>query len=82
MRLTLRGIDPELEARLRDLATRESRSLNATILELLRRSLGVGRGKAPHTDLDELAGGWTDADRVEFLERTRPFEQIDEDLWR
>lgn len=80
--LTLRGIDPDLEKRLRALASRESRSLNATILEILRRSLGVGAGKTLHTDLDGLAGGWTESDLAEFQERTRPFEQIDEGLWR
>jgi plasmid stability protein len=68
MNLTLRGIDAELESRLRALAARESRSLNATIIEILR--------------LDDLAGGWSEADLAEFAERTRPFEQIDADLWQ
>lgn len=79
--LTLRGIEPELETELRALASRESRSLNATILDVLRRALGVGRGKTAHTDLDRLAGGWTQEELEGFLERTRPFEQIDEELW-
>jgi plasmid stability protein len=80
--LTLRGVDPELEARLRAVASRESRSVNAAILDILRRSLGVQAGKTPYTDLDSLAGGWTEADLAEFRERTRPFDQIDEELWR
>jgi plasmid stability protein len=80
--MTLRGVDPELEARLRAVAARESRSLNAAILDILRRSLGVEAGKAPYTDLDGLAGGWTEADLAEFRERTRAFGQIDEELWK
>jgi plasmid stability protein len=79
--LTLRGVDSELEARLKAVAARESRSLNSAILDILRRSLGVGAGKSPFTDLDHLAGGWTEADLAEFREKTRPFEQIDEELW-
>ena len=64
--LTLRGIEPELEMRLRKLAKESSRSLNATILDLLRRSLGVGPRKTVYTDLDALAGGWSEADLAQF----------------
>lgn len=39
--LTLRGFDPELERRLRELARREGISLNKAALKLLRRGAGT-----------------------------------------
>ena len=80
--MTLRGVDPELEARLRKLAKQSSRSLNATVLDLLRRALGLTGRRVPYTDLDDLAGGWSEQDLGQFRDRTRAFDQVDEDLWR
>ena len=82
MNFSLRGIDEPLERRLRDRARRSSMSINATILVLLRRALGLDPRWGPYTDLDDLAGGWSEADLEQFEARTSAFEQIDEELWR
>lgn len=34
-----------------------------------------------HTDLDMLAGTWSEEDAMEFAQATAVFEKIDEDLW-
>lgn len=39
--LTLRGFDPELERRLRELAARDQLSLNKAALKLMRRGAGL-----------------------------------------
>ncbi|MDT0633333.1 hypothetical protein [Spectribacter hydrogenoxidans] len=39
--LTLRGFDPELEKRLRELAARDHLSLNKAALKLMRRGAGL-----------------------------------------
>lgn len=39
--LTLRGFDPELEQRLRELAERDQLSLNKAALKLMRRGAGL-----------------------------------------
>ena len=56
--VTLRGIDGELERALKRLAAQSSSSVNATILRLLRKAVGLEKEKfhAVHHDLDALAG--------------------------
>jgi plasmid stability protein len=80
--LTVRGIEGELESRLRAEAARRGMSLNALVIELVARGLGVTReGRRPHHDLDHLAGTWAADDTAEFTKATAPFERIDEELW-
>ena len=45
--LTLRGFDPELERRLRELARRNATSLNQAALQLMRRGAGLEAGGKP-----------------------------------
>ncbi len=32
--------------------------------------------------LDELAGTWTEVDEIEFFENTKPFREIEVNLWK
>jgi len=34
------------------------------------------------SDLTPLTGSWTVKEEAEFLDHTRSFRQVDEDLWR
>jgi plasmid stability protein len=80
--LTIRGIEGELEGRLRAEAARRGMSLNALVVELVAQGLGVAREqRRTHHDLDHLAGSWTDRQRGEFAAATAPFERIEDDLW-
>ncbi len=45
--LTLRGLDPELEKRLRELAARDQLSLNKAALKLMRRGAGLESHRHP-----------------------------------
>ena len=82
-RLTLRGIDEELEQELHTLAERWSCSVNAAILRLLRQATGLTQKKFGHRyhDLDDLAGTWSEEEKREFDEAIAPLSRIDEKLW-
>ena len=83
-RLTLRGIDEELEEELQKRAERWSCSLNATILRLLREATGQTQKKfgRRYHDLDDLAGTWSEEEKEEFDEALAPLSRIDEELWQ
>ena len=82
--LTIRGIDPELDEKIKKNSIEKGVSINKLILRLLRSSLGIGEKKVfpIYHDLDHLAGTWTKEDEVEFKQNTQAFEQIDQELWQ
>jgi len=82
--LTIRGLDEATAERLRQEATRRGASMNAVVKDLLRCSLGLAK-RSPqrrHTDLDALAGTWSEKDAQEFEQAVALFEQVDAELWR
>jgi hypothetical protein len=86
--LTVRGIEPALDQRLRAEAKRRGVSLNRVTLQLLRQSLGLELRpalEAPDavcsTDLDHLAGTWTKEDAQEFDRELGALRRIDPELW-
>ena len=84
--ITIRGFDPELERRVRELADREGISLNQAVLRLLRKGAGLERPKAKEnvvgSSLDDLIGTWSDEEAQEVMDAVQDFETIDESLWR
>lgn len=82
--ITIRGIDDITAKRLKDLAKKEGLSINALVLKILRQALGIEKKKRAiiYTDLDELAGTWTEEEYQAFLKNIEPFEQIDEEMWK
>ncbi len=83
--LTLRGFEPELERRIREVARKERLSLNQAALKLLRRGAGLSPGEDVQPTighaLDHLAGTWTEEEARQFEESVAVFETIDESLW-
>lgn len=82
--LSLRGIDEELAENLKKTAKKTGTSLNKTVLEILRKSVGVNSKKREvvYHDLDDLAGTWTESDWEQFKKATKQFGAIDKDLWK
>ncbi len=78
--LTVRNLPPEVAAALALEKARLQLSLNQTVIELLRQSLGVERKRS--NGLARLAGTWTAEEHARFEEAITPAEQIDEELWR
>ncbi len=84
--LSLRGFDKELERRIRELARRESVSLNKAALLLLRRGAGLveaGPSAAAIGDaLDRFIGSWSAADEKRLLQSISALATVDEALWK
>jgi plasmid stability protein len=81
--ITIRGIDSEIDSRLRKKAAESGDSINTTILKLLRKALQLDKDKPypEYHDLDNLAGTWARDERAVFDKFQEGFSQIDKDLW-
>jgi hypothetical protein len=83
---TVRGLDGETQARLRDLAGRRRVSLNKAAVMLIRRGAGLrADDQGPETvgdSLDAFVGSWSPRQEKEFLRSIRDTEQVDRELWR
>lgn len=79
--LTIRSLPPDVASALETEKRRRGSSLNQTVIDLLRRSLGVKPGIRSN-GLRALAGSWSAQDLARFERDTAVFEQIDEELWR
>jgi plasmid stability protein len=78
--LTVRNLPEEVSAALEREKRRRGTSLNQTVIDVLRQSLGVG-GKRSN-GLARLAGTWTEAEHRRFLDEIQVFEKIDPDWWQ
>ncbi|ETX00451.1 MAG: hypothetical protein ETSY1_11150 [Candidatus Entotheonella factor] len=83
MQITLRGLSPELEKYLQQLAAEENISLNKAALKVLAKGAGLTESKKTiiGQDLDHLFGTWEDSEAEAFLESIKSCDQIDEDFW-
>ena len=82
--LSIRGMDDDTARLLKEAAQKAGSSVNAQVLELIRRGLGLSenQGRRGHRDLDHLAGTWSEADARDFETTIATFEEVDGDLWR
>jgi len=81
--ITVRGIDEQIQSRLRRKAEESGDSINTTILKLLRKALQLDKEKLypEYDDLDSLAGTWSPEERRQFDSFQKSFDRIDGDLW-
>jgi len=83
--LTIRGLDKETEAEIRELARRRGISLNKAAILLLRKGAGVravGEGPEVVADsLNEFVGTWSRDDEAELLDAVSHLDTPDESLW-
>ncbi len=80
--LTIRNVPSELADALDEEKKRRGKSLNQTVLQLLRQCLGVRSASPRSNGLARLAGTWTAEEYSEFEQAIASTEQIDEELWR
>ncbi|MEK7467591.1 MAG: hypothetical protein AAB074_09280 [Planctomycetota bacterium] len=81
--LTVRGVDPVLARALASERTRKGTSLNQTVIDLLRKALGLGIARKEFDNgLGRFAGTWSEEQFQEFQRNTASFGEIDEDLWK
>jgi hypothetical protein len=55
-------------------------SLNAVLLDILHRGLGLYENPPEYHDMDDLIGTWVDDPTIDAV--LEEFDQIDEDLWK
>ena len=82
--ITLRGMDPEIEQKIREISRMTGKSLNRVILEMIYNYTGLNKRKQtpPAASLRKLAGGWSKKEATNFFESIKSCEQIDEDMWK
>lgn len=78
--ITVRGIDPEIEKKIREIARHRRQSINQVIKEIIHKEFL--RHESPTASLKQLAGGWTKDEAREFEHAIEYFEQIDEAMWK
>jgi hypothetical protein len=71
-----------VERQIRRIARETGTSINKTIIDLLKKSLGLRDTENKMRDLSDLAGAWSEEEVREFEENTQVFEHIDEEIWR
>jgi hypothetical protein len=76
--LTIRGVTPELGRRLEALGRARGQSVNAVVLELLAKALGVDERE----ERLRRYATWSEEDRREFEESLAQQRVVDERLWR
>ena len=82
--ITIRGIDPAIERKIRKLAKQSGKSLNHIILDMVYECTGLRkRNKKPVANsLRKLAGGWSEQEALDFLESIKSCKQIDQQMWK
>jgi hypothetical protein len=80
--LTVRDVPHEVAVALAQERTRLGTSMNATVIALLRRALGLTAGEGFDNGLARFANTWSKRDKEEFDRATAQFEAIDAELWR
>lgn len=80
--LTVKQLSDQLLDRLRSQAKKRNLSLNSFVKDVLAQSVGLTPGLREYKDLSDLAGSWTEDEARELERNTRPFREIDEELWR
>ena len=83
--MSIRGLDGQTLARLKQQAEQEGSSLNGLVLRLLRGSAPASPSSnslRKFDDLDALAGTWSEEDAQNFERHTSAFAEVDPALWQ
>lgn len=83
--ITIRGIDPELDERLKLVSADQGKSINRLILEIIRKNLGLEKSKKftkEYDDLDGLFGRWTNEEFDSISDKINQERRIDPELWK
>jgi hypothetical protein len=80
--LTIRGLPPDLSKALDNEKRRRGKSLNQTVIDLLKQALNLDWTTTAGNGLEKLAGTWTQDELDRFERATAIFERTDEEHWR
>jgi hypothetical protein len=82
--ITVRGIPPDIEKRIRKEAQQKKVSINKALLSILHKSAGKPQTekKILFHDLDHLSGVWKKEEAEAFTKALAYQRTVDEDLWK
>ena len=80
--ITLRGISPEIEKKIRRIAKKNHISINQVIKEIVHKEFGMVKHQPRASSLKKLAGGWSREEADAFETAIRSSQQIDEEMWQ
>ena len=80
--MTIRGIAPETEQKIRQIAKSSHQSINQVLKEIIHKEFGKQGHKPRAASLKEQAGVWSKKEAADFNLSIKSCEQIDEDMWR
>jgi hypothetical protein len=80
--LTLRNVPDGVVDHIVEAAKESHQSMNATVVQALRRHFGMEAHPRRKRDLTAFAGLWQQSDFDEFERATGEFGKIDEELWK
>ena len=83
--VTIRGVEREVAEKLKLTASKQGKSINQLVLEIIKGGLGLTKGKkysCEYNDLDELFGSWSEDEFNEIQGKILRERQIDPELWK
>lgn len=80
--ITIRGLQPEVEKKIRQIASDKHLSINQVIKDIIHKEFGVDNPKPRAATLMALSGGWNPDEAAEFNNAIKSCEQIDEEMWK
>ena len=83
--ITVRGLDPELEEKLKQAARKDGKSVNQVVLDALKKQFGLEKERrftTVHRDMDHLFGRWSEEEFEQIQGKIDSERKVDEELWR
>jgi hypothetical protein len=81
--MTMHGIEPDLDRRLREEAAAKGLSLNQTLKKLLSASVCLEGSSTDHRkEYEEFFGVWSKEDAAAFTATTSDFDRVDPEDWK
>jgi hypothetical protein len=80
--ITIRGIAPEIEKKIRQIAKSNRQSINQVLKGIIHKEFKKKERKPNASTLKELAGGWSKKEAAAFNLSIKSCEQIDEAMWQ
>lgn len=83
--MSIRGVNDQLVALLKDRAVASNKSVNQLVLEALQKFVGLDKKKRftnEYHDLDNLFGKWSEDEFTLIQEKIDSERLIDQELWK
>jgi len=83
--VTIRGVDADVDEKLKAYAKAQGKSINQVILDILKAGVGLKKAKTyscEYDDLDDLFGSWSEEEFNNISARIEQGRRIDPEIWR